>query len=191
VRRVFQLLHFIFIKLTIFFTKISSLSSKLSVKFEKFAQFDFFKIIHNFPNNMFLAALACGRSQNCLHLHQLCRNYASRPRLTVDYKQALIKKLGKFKDIRKEWKSSRHWWFLFQLWTATFGLGLLFLLLFRTYDWQLLFLKNQCWCQYWPFWIRIQIHWTNFIQIQFRFGSRTLLKKVIHCWKKWWDKILI
>ncbi len=32
--------------------KFSFFSSKLSVKFEKFAHFDFKKIIHNFPNNM-------------------------------------------------------------------------------------------------------------------------------------------
>jgi hypothetical protein len=40
VREVYQLLHFIFIKLTILYHKKEFFSSKFSVKFEKFAQFD-------------------------------------------------------------------------------------------------------------------------------------------------------
>jgi hypothetical protein len=56
VRRVYQLLHFIFITLTILYHKKGFFSSKFSVKFEKFAQFDFKKIFHNFSNNMLFIA---------------------------------------------------------------------------------------------------------------------------------------
>jgi hypothetical protein len=51
-RRVYQLLHFIFIKLTILYHRKEFFSSKFSVQFEKFAQCDFYKIFHNFSNNM-------------------------------------------------------------------------------------------------------------------------------------------
>ncbi len=53
VRRVYQLFHFIFIKLTILHHKKRVFfSSKFSIKFKKFAQFDLKKRFHNFSNNM-------------------------------------------------------------------------------------------------------------------------------------------
>jgi hypothetical protein len=56
-RRVYQLLHFIFIKLTILYHKKDFFfSSKFSAKFEKFAHFHFLKIFHNFSNSMLFIA---------------------------------------------------------------------------------------------------------------------------------------
>jgi hypothetical protein len=48
----FAVITFYSYKFDHFCHKISFFSSKLSVKFKKFAQVDFRKIVHNFTNNM-------------------------------------------------------------------------------------------------------------------------------------------